>query len=325
MDASSEATKIKVYNPQFHSWYYNTQEEHRQWLDRQLGYIVVYAGPRGSGKTLSMTHAGVSYLMSGHKVWSNYRIKFPVQWAEGEKLVWYESQPLDMDAIYTFDKELAGGVVLIDEINLWCSNRRSMSVANRLMNSVMQLLRKRKLTFCFTTQNFQWLDSQLRWQTDGLCECHDQYYSYPGRYEKGAMILQSWRDMSGVYTGRPFYETQREYRGFLAAKPFWNCYNTWEEFDIAEASRQIVVKREKHVIDERKDAWLNNAGNKSLDDALQELKSYGVNEMSSQEVQEYLTSNGFNLDARHVGRVMKQSGWSYKQGRKGNFYVLTNS
>lgn len=319
---SVETRKLKTVGDNGKIFYVDDSFIKRIW-SKDLGYIIVFSGSRGSGKTLSMTYFGLNFLLKRLPVWSNYTIKFPFMWPNGE-IERFESLPLDMNALYTFDSGLREGVVLIDEVNLWASNRRSMSVANRLLNSVMTLIRKRKLTFMFTCQNYQWLDSQLRWQTDALILCHDQHYSYPQRYpEPGQMISQTWRDMSGIYTGRPYHETGKEYYQFFLAKPYWGCYDSWQEFDVVDASRSVIQLTDKKVIDYRaKSQLLNDTGAKSISEVLEELRSHGLNQLTSSEAKEFLDSQGFNIDSRYIGRLMKRAGYTYKQTRQGNLYVL---
>lgn len=306
------------------SIFYVTAKQADSMRGEDLGRILVFEGSRGSGKTLSMSYMALCYLVKRHKVWSNYKIAFDYGWPGGT-IEHFESMPLDMSALYTFDSSLSSGIVCIDELNLWASNRRSMSVANRLLNSVMQLIRKRRLTFMFTCQNFNWLDSQIRWQTDSLISCQDQHFMYPGRYGKGVMIHQAWKDMSGVNTGYPYSQTGKAYGVFFFGKRYWNIYDTEAEFDVLDATRAVKISSQPktyYVGAGAEERYLNDTGTKTAPEAIAELKEYGKASIGSGELQEYLANVGFSLDGRVIGRMMRRAGYAYKQTRQGNFYEI---
>ena len=183
--------------------YYISDDEKRRLQDRDLGYVYVLSGSRGSGKTLTMSFLALEYLIKRHRVWSNYKVEFPFRWINGS-VKWYQTSPVTMNEIYRFDQGLSRGIICIDEVNLWCSRKRSMTTANRLLNNTLQLLRKRQLTFLFTPQSYNWLDSVLQFQVDCHMLCNDQYYLYPNRYKRGTMIKVTFRDMSGVFTGKVY-------------------------------------------------------------------------------------------------------------------------
>ncbi len=108
--------------------------------DPNLALCVALTGPRGSGKSLLMTALAAAYAEQGYPLWSNLPISFDL------KDKHYESQPLDMSMLYSFAKELRGGLVLIDEINLWANSRKAMANANILLAGIFQMIRKRSLT-----------------------------------------------------------------------------------------------------------------------------------------------------------------------------------
>lgn len=94
-----------------------------------------------------------------------------------------------------------------------------------------------------------------------------------------------------------------------------------EEYDAVAASAGVKQRLDPEIIDYRENAWQINPGNATVRAAVQELKSYGVGAMTSTEAQEFFESNGFKTDPKYLGRMMKSAGYTYKQTRKGNFYV----
>lgn len=298
-----------------------TDEEHRESLLKDLGQVIVFTGPRGSGKTLSMVYWAVRFLCSGHRVWSNFDIEFDFFWPGGEK-IHYKTLPLDMASLYNFDSELVEGIVLVDELNLWVSARRSMSVANRLLNAVLQMTRKRRLTFLFSTQKFEWLDNQLRFQTDMLIKCNDQSH-FSKSLQPGEVINWTVMDMSGFFSGQPAYEgeTSRNTKEFqFWGKPLWNFFNSWQEFNIVEASRRVVEVTDKIVLDRRSEA--SRERDKDISEAIRVLKETGQSRLEAGEVARYFETYGVHIDSRQIGRYLKQAGFHYKQTRQGNYYEL---
>lgn len=217
---------------------------------KDLALCVCYTGTRGSGKTLSMTiHAFLKMAYSDKKVWSNYPIEGTAVFPDGSTK-YCASVPLNMESLYVFDKGLAQGIVCIDEVNLWSDSRRSMSVTNRLINSILTLIRHRQLSFYFTVQNENWLDNRVRYQIDTLIRCQDMAFKYP-KLEFGNFIQLSARDMSGYNTGYPYSETGRVYTQVLQkGKNFWGCYDTESEFDVlgTQAIKYKVAPKTKTIV-----------------------------------------------------------------------------
>lgn len=325
-DDQSKTILVRNSKGQF---YHITPEQRDEIMARDLGYCYVLTGARGSGKTLFMSYLGIEAMAKGHNVWSNYKIHWELP-KLGGGFRHLESQPLDMNALFRFDKDLNQGYVLVDEINLWCSARRSMAVANRLLNSVLQLMRKRRLTFIFTTQNFKWLDNQLRFQTDVHIMCRDQYFLHPGELRKGERITLVFQDMSGVKTGQSaleWGETPRNTRTCtFYGQRFWGSYNTWEEFDVVEAGRRIRMLNDVNVLDFREGKELDDPMDSmsfkgKVGHLLEVVTLGGHKQMSSQEMQDYFADCGLKMDSRKLGKALREQGWRYKQTRKGNFYV----
>lgn len=319
-------------------WKFSKSEKERNqaWLDKymasdeyykikrkDLGLTAVFSGARGSGKTLSMTYFALCFLARGFKVWSNYPISFNFRAGDEYPVRHYEAIPLDMRSLYTFDEQLNEGIVCIDEINLWASNRRSMSVANRLINSTMQLIRKRRLSFLFTVQDFNWLDSQLRWQTDLLFRCRDLYHWTHA--EPGVNISWKVEDLSGLTTGVPFAEFPKVFEWNFYGKPIWPFFDTEHEFDIMAANRPVELQLGKQVIEYKDiEGAVTDERGANIRDALSTLRELGYERISVEDAKAYFQSCGIQGDTRQLGKYLKEAGFRYKQTRKGNFYEFTS-
>ncbi len=287
--------------------------------------VVVYEGPRGSGKTLSMTYDLIRAMLSGCKVFCNYAIRFQLRY-EG-KLYTYESLPLNMDALYTFSEEMTDCVCGIDEVLLWADNRRYNALSTKLFNSIQTLIRKRRMSFYMTAQNYEWLDNRTRWQTDLLVICSDLYYRYR-EMEKGSMINQISRDMSGLLTGKPYdkygFQNSRIFKG----KPFWNCYNTDEEFDVIEAMTPLKLGTKARVIgyEDVEGAYDPNGCSRNpnaviFKNVINDLVKQGYSEVSKMEIQKKAKEYGFNGNWYEGGTLLSNLGVT-KANTKGTKYNL---
>jgi hypothetical protein len=215
--------------------------------------VGVFCGGRGSGKTLSMSTEGLLAMASGLQVFANYSIQRSIEFPDG-KVVNYKSIPVEIDDLVTFKPEIRDGLVCLDELNLWCSNRGAMSLVNRLLNSWVQLIRKRNLTLYITTQNFESLDRMVRWQCDVTVECYDQHFLYRNLPE-GASISQVITDWSGIFSGRALFKAddwearlKNMTARTLSARRFWGIYNSWSEVDIIKAMTTYQIDRPNRVI-----------------------------------------------------------------------------
>ena len=254
--------------------------------------VLCWEGPRGSGKTLTMTYDAVIRMIRGIKVWSNYNIEFT------HNNVKYKSIPIDMDAIYAFDSGVANGFVYIDELPLWVNSRKSMSVANGLMNSMLSVMRHRGLSFGFTSQQYEWLDKRMRYQVDTLASCFDLHFKYR-KFNPGVMIGLSIKDISGLTTGYPYHMTGRVVQRQLYAKPFWNCYNSWQEFDVLEAAKK--PGSDNNDVDHDKNYSLITNMIKEYEEMEQLKIPCGV-------LYKAAINRGFNGNRSDVGQIMMEYG-----------------
>ncbi len=281
--------------------------------------VVVWCGPRGSGKTLSMSVEGAIALVNGMPVWANYPISFDVRYSAG-RIVHYESIPVEIEDLITFKPEIRDGLILLDELNLWASNRGHAGMVNRLLNSWIQLIRKRGLSLQITTQSFHSLDIMIRWQCDLSITCKDLHFSNH-RLPEGAAIGQRLTDQSGMFTGHDMYEWGKpgpeefkrnsRYRT-LNGRRFWGIYDSWTEFDILQAMTKYQVNRAVRTIgqDDMTGAYEAGSGDWAQDLAATIKNDYprgGVFDQAS--LFEQLQSRGATGGKRRLANLLESAGF----------------
>jgi len=258
--------------------------------------VVCWEGPRGSGKTLSMVYDAIIRMLRGIQVWSNINIEFSSSIVTPGKLTHYCSTPIDMDAIYSFDQGVANGFVYIDELPLWVNSRRSMTVANSLVNSMFSIIRHRGLSFGITSQQYDWLDKRIKYQVDILVSCFDLHFKF-WHLPPGALIGLAIKDLSGLTTGHPYHQTGRVRQRQLYAKPFWNCYDSWQEFDVLEAAQSVKRGERKS-----KEGISNDKG--ILAHLSAELRNNGQGKMSTSVFYDMARVRGYDSTVKEGNIIM---------------------
>jgi len=284
-----------------------------------------WVGPRGSGKTLSMVHDAIAHMINGLKVWSNSRISINTDFGTPGKFKYYETIPLEMNQVYSMDQDLSGGWVYIDEVPLWFDNRRSGTVGNRLINSLLAIMRHRRLSFGVTSQQFQWLDKRMQFQCDTLIECSDLHFKFP-HLPKGVMIGQTYKDLSGVSTGTPYHISGHTEAKQLYAKPFWSCYDSWQEFDYMTAQKRVRIAAGTSVLRQGESgAYIDDSAVQNeaiIEQTVQFVRSAGLFEIKSTELEGMLQDAGFKGTLRQAGRTLKKQGLIYRPGRDPKYSIL---
>jgi len=227
-----------------------SQPEAEAHVSSQSSIVTGITGPRGSGKSLLLAYLQVMNMKHGRRVVSNIDIGGPVK--RYGKIVEVKSETLSFDALLSLSDALEECVVAIDEINLWFPSMRAMANANRIAGILAQLIRKRNISLCYTTQNFKWLDNMIRWQTDLLISCQDVFHTPAGKEEgigRGEYIRFVAIDRSGYLTGVPYDISGKYNTGILEAKPVWSYYKTKHVVDPWEAMSKVELKRKTKVVD----------------------------------------------------------------------------
>lgn len=210
--------------------------------------VVGITGPRGGGKTLLLTYFGAKQLVSGYPVWSNYKIEF----RHNRKR--YKAEPLNINALYTFSPEYQDGFILVDEMQYLADALRSSSNANKLMDSFIMQLRKRRLNFLYTAKFMEWVDRRIRYETDVEVSCLDASFTPWGRergMEKGTTFYLAFKDLSGLMTGVSFYQSGISYPQTFKGKPVHNKYDSNEIIDVIEAMRPVDNRLAKRTLSDQ--------------------------------------------------------------------------
>lgn len=298
--------------------------------------VVVYTGARGSGKTVSAGAELARSMVNGETVWSNIPIRFTYAGTNGKRR-YYESKPLDFEALYVFDKGMILGTIFIDEIQLWASSANSRAVAARLLADNLTMIRHRGLNFYFTLQNFKRLTGAFRDQVDMWISCTDLSFRYK-ELSRGTVIGQRLHDMSGMFSGQPYGEDENWYvpSRLFYARAFWNIVDSYADFNPLEAGRGITIDREKSVLRYGSDgsAYVAAPGFKdfareSAEGAIQAVKEqlefFDQDFILSTDLDEQLHAAGCNIPLKSLGRVLPEYGFIYKKGnRAGNGGYVVN-
>lgn len=116
--------------------------------------IVLYKGSRGCGKTLSMVKDGYAYYLEGYRVLHNFECKFG-EYIENEEIL-----------ALSKESDLNNCVLMIDEIQIFFDNRRSMTKQNITFSNFVQQIRKRNIIILATTQYSNTIDVRLKQHLD---------------------------------------------------------------------------------------------------------------------------------------------------------------
>lgn len=162
-------------------------------LQYQESPVIGIVAKRGSGKTLLMTGLAEAYHQGGIKVFANYGLKVtPFKY-------------VDFDTLASFPEWLHDGAIFMDEIHIGADSYDFFASRVRNITAFVTQLRKRNLTFYFTTQDFAMVTKRLRLQTNyiyqlektpihGVIQVDVFDYDAQGKYIKTI-----------IFDGRPFF------------------------------------------------------------------------------------------------------------------------
>lgn len=244
-------------------------------------------GPRGSTKTLTASFLLAKKMRLGQPVWNNWPISFyviePSCWDKCKKrlchicgmghITYYESIPLNMDKVYTFNTELSGGSVGFTEFQYYVEARTSGRQQNRFLSYQIMQLRKSALSFIYDVQNPDWVDKRFGWSDDSKIFCRDiskMNYDYPRELQEGEFSHWMIRDLSGVLTGYMYQETKKEYGPYqFDGYHFWHIFPTKWKIDVYDAVWSMKQASQKAD----KDAALGEAITMTINSFLEENRT----------------------------------------------------
>lgn len=304
-----------------------------------LSLFFMCTGPRGSNKTLLLTglasfailkaYYSNYYYHTNKRIWSNYPIAFRHYSLAENREIELKAEPLNREALMTFDEEYVDGKVYVDEFDQWFDRQDWQDASQKLTAKAITQIRKKKLSLGGTMQDIDWCNKRLDFQIDIQIECRDAAFTPFGRkvgLSLGEAAFLKWKDLSGINTGYTFKENGRTYDNMFWGRRFWNCYDTNYTFDPTESMTRYKFKRQTKVID-------LTAGEDLLEDTKinpnlilfaelrNELKKEGYTDISRAELQRRAIDHGFAGDWREAGVQLSKLGIN-KTNARGTKYSL---
>lgn len=296
--------------------------------DPDLEEVVVgITGPRGGGKTILAAYiASIHHLIREQPVRSNLPIYVPLH--NDHDGVLFKSEDLDTMQLFTLSQELTHGAVLIDELNLWFSARRSMTKKNELFNDIMQQVRKRALSLIYTVQSEMWVDPYLRFQTDMFMKLFDLRFSQWGKEQnvrRGIWFDVLIEDWSGCLTGHRYYEQQAPLKVTFYGPPVWRIVDSYQQQDVFEAMANIQVDQPKMQIAVGRDEEVEQISQKYgwVFDTIETLRNNGTHIIDRDDLWATLgvETNQQKID---IGKVLGYAGVRKRAKANGRYnYYLT--
>lgn len=118
--------------------------------------ITAIIGDRGSGKTCFMTFLATKYHAEGKKIFTNYTLyNIP-------------HTKITLQQMSELPDELTDAVVLMDELHMGADSYDFMKSSSKAFYTFATQLRKRKVSWYYTTQIFTQVAKRIRMQTDYL-------------------------------------------------------------------------------------------------------------------------------------------------------------
>jgi molybdopterin-guanine dinucleotide biosynthesis protein len=115
--------------------------------------IMGIVGRRGFGKTAFMTAIGYDSHLQGYQVFANYHLKFP-------------HEQISLEELSELPAHVHDCVVLMDEFHTGADAYDFFTKRARSLTKFVTQLRKRRVTFLYTTQYIEQIAKRLRVQTD---------------------------------------------------------------------------------------------------------------------------------------------------------------
>jgi hypothetical protein len=285
--------------------------------------VIVYTGPKRSGKSLLMVHRAVWDMASGRTVWSNIPIHTP-KFLVDKGFPYREAKPLDWNSFYLLSEEYQEGTVCLDEAVYTDDSRSSLTMKNKLINTIMNQVGHRSLNVYYTVKSHSWMDRRLVFETDLRIECFDLALSTWGRKNgltRGKVIKLIYYDLSGAVTGYRYEDSKRPFNTklFNVGDKYWDAYDTKRIVGLEEVFTGVKVDLQQRVISNKK------AVDQDLLNALYQIASQ-VRENSADmtgkcsDYWDLVYRVGIDGDPRHLGKYMRLLGVDKKPKRGGDIY-----
>ena len=292
-------------------------------LPLNVEWVVGFTGPRGGGKSLEMAYIACrDYLIRGRPVWSNIPIHIELKLPNNE-VVTASSTPLDVKGFFSLSEDLKGGLVCIDELELYAEARRSGSNKNLLLTYIIMQTRKRALSFFFTIQQPQWADNRLRFMSDIMIRSRDIAYT-PWGFEKKinqgqyfSMVVEDW---SGMLTGYRYQETGFTQTFCIWGVPVWGMYNSYDVVDVFDALTPVDLSLNRMRISTGPEGDGTDPFFDKVNDHVAALQQAGIHDIVDKDLWDIMDIK--REDRRVVGMVLKDLKVTKKQRGDGYHYIL---
>lgn len=129
------------------------------------GFIGLFQGRRGSGKTLTLVQLGLDYYTLGWKIFSNFKCSY--------------AKKISNDFIINLDthSDLRDCVILVDEIQVLFDSRLWKSASSISFSHFLMQIRKRNIVILGSTQYVDTVEKRFRQHVDVLiCPEFDEDY-----------------------------------------------------------------------------------------------------------------------------------------------------
>jgi hypothetical protein len=343
--------------------------------------VVCMAGPRGAGKSLLLAYLIILDLLADLRTFVNMPVggkflipvtphiielphedysvgpprpvdgqppeyKAPPGWEVQERY----SEELTGLALFNFiDVKLHRASIGIDELQWFGGDARtSMSVKNKLLNTLGLQVRKKQASIYYTVQNFQWVDQRWRFQTDILVMCRDLAFTPWGleeEVERGVQFSYNFFDLTGMVTGMSAWSTHQPYKSItFYGKPMWAYFKSDEAKDLDEIFSKITIDGEAHKLPRKHEvdselSLVNEVDTADpaqplfptenyVDQVIDEYRSQGREEFTAAEFQTSLQALGQSrLSAQQLDGLLDKRGLGgeYDRAKKETHYYLPNA
>jgi hypothetical protein len=286
--------------------------------------VVAITGPKRSGKSLLLARLLGYDLIIGRTVWSTMPVHTP-SFLIKKGCPRLTTEVINWDKLYLLDKDYEEGTIGIDESIYWDDSRTSLSMRNKLLNTVMNQVGHRNLNVYYTVKTQGWLDRRLQFETDIEIRCFDLAMTPWGRsnhVKRGTVIRLEFYDKSGAFTGKQ-YNDKYNFRPFKSliwtrADRWWDAYNTKELVGLEEMFTGVKVDMRQRVISNK--ASYDSEVEDALYNLASEFLSRGCEEAQCDTYWTMARDQGIPGDPRQLGKYLKPLKIGRKQKADGNYY-----
>lgn len=219
-------------------------EEQAQWTPEE--WVILITGFRGSGKSVLDAYFGKWAMECGIPLHTNMEYL-----PDGLKSHGIEGVPviLDFDRLISFQLDVAGALIQIDEVDTYLDKLRTVANQNVLTTKFLEQLRKRTLKIIMSCQFGSYLPYGTLDQVDLMIYAQDAFFTEWGReknFHKGTTFIYTVSDKSGLFTGG----RKHPWRFLLPnCQGLWDIFSTNKIHDPTQFAKRYEIKGEKYIVD----------------------------------------------------------------------------